>query len=293
MRACRPGTLPGCLILAALASALILGQPGCTGFQLGGLPGGSASTLGFLINTDTASDILGAVRLADGSAVYAYGTFLPDGNIGELQAAVLVSAAGQEAAITFENGLARKARGFDGSTLNITYDEISPQRLRGRVDLFFAAAAPGEQNQSIAFDVDLLQAAADLAQQVQQLTGLTISAQPPPQDPNGRAIVPAPAGPKTAGQSQLILVFAPFYQHAIATAGYIVVQVMARLVDVLVRTVATVVVSLTRVVIVAVCSPFILLGDIMRAAATQPILAVNLAVRLALAGVTIPRRPLL
>ena len=78
----------------------------------------AGNPLGFLINTDTDSNVLGGIRLADGRSVYVYGTFKNDGNIDEITGAVLRDTDGSEAGVVFENGRPVSAYGFDGTTVD-------------------------------------------------------------------------------------------------------------------------------------------------------------------------------
>ncbi|MEK6642614.1 MAG: hypothetical protein AABZ08_01795 [Planctomycetota bacterium] len=288
-----PYSLAGQLTTALLGGVMAIGAPGCNGFTLNiGSGGVVTNSLGFLLNTDTSSDLLGALRLEDGNSVYVYGTHGPDGNIGDVQAAVIRDAAGNESSVNFDGGLLSKAKGSDGSTIAVTYDERTTARLRGHMDLVFAGADPGAENQRVDFDIDLTQALADFADQFKQVTGIDISSTPPPPNPGGgRAIVNdyvSRAG-KSVDNSQLIFVFAPFFVYGFAGLGYLMVQVMARCIEVMVHTI----VAVSKAVIVAAFSPFILMGEILRGAVGLSLTTTDLLIQLALAGVAIPPRPYL
>src|SRR5712671_3520720 len=94
-----PYSISGQLITALLAGVMIIGPAGCNGYQvsLNGVTTTMTNPFGFLINTDTTSDLLGTLRLTDGNAVFVYGTRDSDGNVADVQAAVLRNADGHEA----------------------------------------------------------------------------------------------------------------------------------------------------------------------------------------------------
>lgn len=287
-----PYSIPGQLLTAPLAAVMILGSVGCNGLITNLPPGAAGSTFGLFLNTDTSSDVIGTVRLANGQSVFVFGSFEPDGRVREITGAVLRDDQGQEAEVTFENGLLKSAGSFDGSTLNLTYDEVSTQRLKGRADVFLAQVAPPDQNQTIDFDVDLQQAAADLAQSVADLTGLNVSEAEPPEDPlattKPRQADPSPAGANKADQSAQVIIFAIFQASAFAAIGFVMVQVMARLVSVMVNLVVGLVVAITRTIVLAVLTPFIIMGDILRVAIVQPIITIDFDLDL---DILIPSRP--
>lgn len=287
-----PHTIPGQLLTAPLAAVMILGSVGCNGLIANLPPGAAINTFGLFLNTDTSSDVIGALRLANGQSVFVFGSFQPDGRVREITGAVLRDDQGQEAEVTFENGLLKSASSFDGSTLNLTYDEVSIQRLRGRADLFLAQVPAPDQNQTINFDVDVQQAAADLAQSVMDLTGVNVSEAEPPEDPlatpKARQADPSPAGANKADQSAQVIIFAVFQASAFAAIGFVMVQVMARLVSVMVNLVVGLVKAITRTIVLVVLTPFIIMGDVLRVAIVQPIITIDFNLDL---NILIPPRP--
>jgi hypothetical protein len=290
MRLTSPYSISGQLITALLAGVMIIGPAGCNGYQVS-LNGGSTTTtslFGFLINTDTTSDLLGTLRLTDGNAVFVYGTRDSDGNVADVQAAVLRNAKGDEAGVNLDGGLLSKAKGFDGSTLAITYDQRDTSRVRGHANIFFAGADPDKQNQVLQFDLDLQKALADLAAQVKQYTGIDISTAPPPKDP-GKWIRPDMLSTAKGDNASPIIIFAPFFLFAFATAGYFMVQFMGQFIELMVKTY----VVIAEAIIIAAFSPFILLGEILRGSVGQPISTIDIGWNLGQNGVTIPRRPYL
>lgn len=287
-----PYTIPGQLLTAPLGAVMILGSVGCNGLITNLPPGAVATTFGVFLNTDTTSDVIGAVRLADGQSVFVFGSFQPDGRVREITGAVLRDDQGQVADVTFENGLLKSAGSFDGSTLNLTYDEVNAQRLKGRADVFFAQVPPADQNQTIDFDVDLQQAAADLAQSVLDLTGLNVSTAEPPEDPLAttrlRSADAGPTAAEKADQSAQVIVFAVFQASAFAAIGFALVQVMARLVSAMVNLVVGLVQAVTRNIVLVVLTPFIVMGDVLRVAVVQPIITIDFDLDL---NIVIPPRP--
>jgi hypothetical protein len=282
----------GWVISSYQISILAIGSAGCANFNLNQLLAEPpANPFGFLINTDTSSDTLGGVRLADGRSVFAYGSFKANGNINEITSAVIREVDGKESSIIFDGGLISQATGADGSTFNVTYDERTDTRLRGHVDIFFA---PINETHTINFDADLLQAAADLAAQVEQFTGLKVSTKPPPEDPSDKlALADSLVTPamKDAANSQFIFAFVGVFQYSFAAIGFACVQLMATLVRVMVQVLVGVVVALTRAIVVAVCTPFILLGEIMRSAVSHAAFFINFSLQIDPLVVIIPRRP--
>lgn len=287
-----PYTIPGQLLTAPMAAVMILGSIGCNGLITNLPPGAASSTFGLFLNTDTSSDVIGAIKLANGQSVFVFGSFQPDGRVREITGAVLRDDQGREAEVNFVNGLLTSAKSFDGSTLNLTYDEVSAQRLKGRADIFLAQVPAPDQNQTIDFDVDLQQAAADLAQSVRDLTDLNVSEAEPPEDPlattKPRQADPNLMGNDKADQSAQVIIFAVFQASAFAAIGFVMVQVMARLVSVMVNLVVGLVKAITRTVVLVVLTPFILMGDVLRVAIVQPIITIDFDLNL---DIVIPPRP--
>ena len=282
-----PFTVRGQLITALLAGILIIGPAGCNGYSLTGQGSGDTTTLfGFLMNTDTSSDLLGTLRLDDGNSVFVYGTHDSGGNVADVQAAVLRNSAGDEAAVNLDGGLLSKAKGFDGSTIAITYDQRDTQHVKGHADLFFAGADSANQNQTLNFDLDLQKLLTELAAQVKTATGIDISTLLPPKQPE-KSKLPDALG--KADRADAIIVFAPFFVYAFATAGYFMVELMGQMVSLMIQTY----VVLAKAIIVAACAPFILMGEILRGCVGLPLISTDIIVQLPRDGVTIPRRPYL
>lgn len=295
-----PFSVPGQFITALLGGIMILGSPGCDGIQLGNLgqftTTVSKNPIGFLINTDTASNVLGGIRLDDGSSAYAYGSFKGDGTIDTLTAAVLRDAEGKEASALFDQysgkTLLKSATSFDGSRVDITYDVVSDTRLTGHVDVFFAEI---NETHTVNFDVDLLEALAELAQRIEELTGIPISTTPLPDQKTAKLVQDELASGmfgKDAAHSQLFFSLYVFsFQYAFANVGLFFIKLMGHVMEAMVHVLVGVVVAVTRVMIVAMCTPFILLGEMFRLAFDHTAIAVNFSTQLDPDVVFIPGQP--
>ncbi|HWL95671.1 MAG TPA: hypothetical protein VNT79_19290 [Phycisphaerae bacterium] len=287
----------GHCVISVLCGVQIIGFTGCST----ALPPSDFdpnNPLGLFANSDTSSDTLGAIRLPTGETVFVFGEFFETGLIRDINGAILHDQEGREATATFDNGFVTSAKSFDDSTLNITYDEISTRHIRGRADLSFSALDEADREQSTAFDIDLEQAAADLANDVRDLLGIDISDEAPPEDPFGKAkiaeasmlkILENPSSTpmeKVTARAQLVLVLAEFHVAAFAALGFVLVEIMAKLVGVIFEVMVAVVTVVTQAIVLAMFIPFILLGEVLRAATRQPLFVVDVEVVL-----DVPRRP--
>jgi len=241
--------------------SLIIAPFGCqTGQLVSGNAADGDSLFGLLVNTNTDSNVLGGVKLESGESVFVYGRFGDDGSIEEIFGAVFRNAQGQEAVVALDQGRPTLARGFDGSTIEFTYDQVSSERLTGHVDVFFADDGSRE---TIAFDVDLNAAIEELVQTVNDLTGVDLTEWWT--DANARTTSSAlPAGEARralAGVWQALLFGATF-----AFVGYAVLAVMTQVMEVVMLSVSVV----AAAVIASVFLPFVLLGEILRTSGDLP-----------------------
>jgi len=272
------------VVMALACSVLLAGPGGCqTGLLNIGTPG-TPNPFGLLINTDLASDLLGAVRLGDGNNVFLYGKFLDSGLIERIDGASFRNADGQVAKVELLNGWVSKATSFDGSTLTMNYEEISASRLKGTVDIVFAGLEGDDATQSIPFDIDLAQAVADVTSQIESYLGVDLSDSAPPTNPVGKVRLPdVHKGQKTSNPdqvAQLILAFVSFHRAAFGAIGYVIVQLMGGLINVMANLLVGVVAAVTQAVVVALFTPFILMGEVLRVAVLQPVYTVDLEVDL-------------
>lgn len=286
---CTPKSAIGHGVITFLCCIQFIGYSGCAS-SLSSSTYDPDQPLGLFVNSDMSSSNLGAIRLPGGESVYVFGEYFPSGLIQEITGAVLQDADGNEATATLENGLVKKAKSFDGSTLDMDYDEVSTRRIKGRADVFFAGLDEADQNQTIEFDIDLQKAAADLADEVRDLLGLNISDSEPPEDPLGKtkAFDSAFELTKSDARAQLILAFAQFHIAAYAALGFMIVEIMSAVVGIMFELVANVVLAATQAVIIAMFTPFILLGEVMRLAVRQPLFVVDINIDL---NVSPPKRP--
>lgn len=272
------------VVMAFACSVLLVGPAGCqTNLFNIGAPG-TPNPFGLLINTDLGSDLLGAVRLNNGDNVFLYGKFLDSGLIERIDGASYRNANGQVAKVELANGLVTKATSFDGSSISMTYDEISTERLKGTVTLNFAGIAGDDATQTIPFDIDLAQAAADVAAEIQDFLGIDVSSTTPPPNPVGKVRLPdVHKGQKTSNPdqvAQLILAFVSFHRAAFAAIGYVIVEIMGGIINVMANVLVGVVAAVTQAVVVAMFTPFILMGEVLRVAVLQPVYTVDLNVDL-------------
>ena len=269
------------ILCACSISVLIAGSAGCqSGFNLGGFtPFTGGNPFGLLINTDINSNVLGVLRLATGESVFSYGAFQSNGLIQRVDGFVYRDAVGQEAKVELTNGLVSRATSFDGSTIEITYTEASTSRLTGTVRLSFASLIGDDAVQVIPFDVDLQMAASELAGELQDLLGINVASNTPPENPIGKVKLEDSRMKPTAKPdvaAQLILAFVAFHQAAFAAIGYVIVEVMAGVVSAVANLLVGVVAAVTQTVVVALFTPFILMGEILRVAVFQPAFTVDL-----------------
>ncbi|HKQ47654.1 MAG TPA: hypothetical protein VJZ71_06270 [Phycisphaerae bacterium] len=279
-----PYSIGGQFITAMLGGIMILGGPGCQSVQFGGDGQDSvdlSNPTGFLINTDAAAKVLGGLRLVDGKSAFAYGTFKDDGTIETLDAAVLRDAEGKEASAVFGQfsgkTLLKSATSFDGSRVDISYDTVTDTRLAGQIHMHFAGL---EDTHTIAFDVDLLEALAELARKIEELTGIQISTNPLPDDPETGKLIQSAldsgALDKYGANSPVALsLFVFSFQYGFASVGFFMVKLMGRIMEAMIHFYVDLVVAATKVMIIAFCTPFIIMGEIMRAAFDHPVFVFN------------------
>ena len=271
----------GQVVCGCAISVMIAGSAGCqNGFNLGGfMPFTGGNPFGLLINTDTSSDLLGVLRLSSGESVFSYGAFQTNGLIQRVDGFIYRNAVGQESKVELSNGLVSRATSFDGSSIEITYDEVSTARLAGTVRLTFASLDGDDAVQEIPFDVDLQMAATELSNELQNLLGINVATNTPPANPIGKVKLEDTRTKPTAKPdvaAQLILAFVAFHQAAFAALGYVIVEIMAGVVGAVANLLVGVVAAVTQTLVVALFTPFILMGEILRVAVFQPAFTVDL-----------------
>jgi len=248
--------------------SLIIAPFGCQTVQLAGDDATDGDSLfGLLINTNTDSNVLGGVRLESGESVFVYGQFGDDGSIEEIYGAVFRNAQGEEAVVVLDQGRPTLARGFDGSTIEFTYDQVSSERLIGHVDVYFAQDGSRE---TIAFDVDLNAAIEELVQTVNDLTGLNLTEwwnDAAARTATTNSTLPASQTRRAlAGVVQALLFGATF-----AFLGYAVLAVMTQVMEAVMLSVSVA----AAAVIASVFLPFVLLGEILRTSGDLPTFSID------------------
>lgn len=134
--------------------------------------GDPKTSTGLFLNTDQASTLLMAGRGTDNDEYFVYGTRDTSGNPSNIQSIVVRTADGKESFVAFDAGRPVQVQGADGSRATINYTSVTPQRLAGTTELLNAADGTKSHFE---FDVDLLAAAADVATQVKQQTGIDLA----------------------------------------------------------------------------------------------------------------------
>lgn len=270
----RPLQMPfsgvGKVISVVTASALLFGVISC-GAPLD--PGTDPSTFhGLIINADVSSNLLGGIRLATGESVALYGTFNPDGSIRELEEVVLEDADGRTSSLQFASGRPVLALLHDGSRIDVTYNQVTSSRLQGQVKVF--AAANG-QTYEVPFDVDLQVALAQLGHIVEDLTGgaVQINDKAGASDASARLLTDGPG--KNADVRQQLGLGHLLFAGILAGAGFLVLCTMAQVMD----AVLVAVELAMRPVVVAIFLPLLLIGEICRLAATEPLIVIDIELR--------------
>lgn len=262
-----PFTIAGEWISGITVVAFFIAGTGCAGVDL---PTGSGDGDGYglIVNTDTSKDLIGGVRTRTSGSVFAFGRFNPNGSIAEVTSVVFENDAGQKATLYFKFGWPSRAVGFDGSVLTIDYDEVSAQRLSGQATFTPAGAAA----QSWEFDIDLQQTAAQIADLVEDLTGIEITNQNPPnpassQPADGDKTMVANKGGRS-DSSILVIVIVPI---VLVLTGFAIHISLGQMLKSFVETADAV----GEALMIAFLTPFILMGNLMRLALGQPLVTIS------------------
>lgn len=260
-----PLTIPGQFISATMMVSIL--AAGCPSDGLFAEDG-----FGTIINTDTSKDLVGGVRLKSGQAVYSYGSFLADGSVGEVTSIVFQDTSGGLATLYLESGRPSRLIAPDGTRMQIIYEEVSTQRLAGTISITPA----GQSEQTYAFDVDLQKTAQDIATLVKNELGITITTETPPADSTSKAVAdlgtPTPVAPSQKATSavdrDVLVVVVP---AVLVVTGFTLNLVMSQILSAMLRVADAVAKSF----IVAILTPFIFMGNVMRFAIGQPLVEIN------------------
>ena len=243
-----PRTIAGRYVSGTSMVAII--AAGCGTFTLPGL-GGSGDIVGTFVNGNKSTDLIGGVRLKSGEAVFSFGHWLSDGSVGEVSSIVYHNREGQDSTLYLDSGRPSRLLGADGSRLEILYQEVSAQRLKGEVTLTPAGQSP----QIYPFDIDLQKTAQEVSALIQQLTGIQVSTAAPP-DSGTTTVTSKPAETdKAAGAAHLAVLVPVIF----VVTGFTLNLILGQLLNAILITADALVKSVT----VAILTPFILMGNLM------------------------------
>lgn len=218
---------------------------------------------GVIVNTDPSKDLIGGVRLKTGEASYLFGKLHSNGTVAEVDASVFRNAAGQQATLFFESGRPSRAVGFDGATLDITYEQADLQRLKGQ-----AVYTPAGGNPlAIYFDIDLEKTAEQVADTVERLTGIEITREPPPDETDAARFSPTARTFDRDGEPRSLALGVILVPVAIAVTGFTITLTLSQVLDAFV--------NVGNSLVIAFLSPFILMGNLMRSAMGLPLVTVE------------------
>jgi len=262
-----PFTRLGKWVTVLTVLAFVAATTGCGGLtlpSLGNDGSGNGGQFGVIVNTDISKDLIGGVRMSSGEAVYAFGQFNPDGTVAAVTSAVYQNASGQEAKLFLDSGRLTRLVGFDGATVDFSYTEVSAQRLAGTATYTPVSGSPSVVN----FDIDLQQTASQVAALVQNLTGMQISTDAPPSDQTA-ASAKALGGvsAKAGGRSELGIIVIALVPIFMAITGYAIVLAVSQIMEAFVLA--------EEEVMIAVLTPFILMGDLLRAAVGLTVITIQ------------------
>ncbi len=185
-----------------LCVSLIVGpMGGCpNGPDLGDLLG-VGENAGLFVNNDFSNPLLMAGRNDPGDGFFVYGTRDGDGNLEEIEAIVVRQTNGDESFITFESGRPRRAQGPRGSFVDITYTEVSTQRLAATVEFY---NADDDVSDSFPVEIDLQAALQTIVSTVQDITGQALPITEVEEDGSG-------GGKIRAVEQTRVTVFSPLF----------------------------------------------------------------------------------
>jgi hypothetical protein len=156
----------------------------------------SPPATGLFINTDLTAPLMAAGQGPSGNSVFNYGKRTSMGDIAEVDSILVRSAAGEESFVVFELGRPTYLQGADGSYVRITYHDVSPPTLAATVEVH----DPGsETSETVDVQIDLAAAAAEMAQVIQDLTGLPLAVPIAPLPVSSAKVHDRAIGPLVAG----------------------------------------------------------------------------------------------
>ena len=182
----------------------------------------------------------------------------------QLTSVVFRDVSAQLSTLYLESGRPSQVVGADGSRLQIFYDVVTADHLKGTVSY----SPAGGDAQVFPFDVDLHKTAQEIRDQVHELTGLQISNEAPPSDagvtskPAAESASTAPGAKTTRDRALIIIV-----PIILVATGFMIDLVFSQLLGVILDSVTLIL----RGAILLMLAPFILLGDLLRFALDLPL----------------------
>ncbi len=253
-----PRSIPGQWLTTFTCIGLIIAPFGCETVCVLDDCGGASADVGWFINADKASEILLGAKAAGGASLLAYGTWTPNGQLGEITAILLTAADGSESFITLESGRPVHLQTADGSYAHITYNEVSAERLAWTLELYDAAKQTTEQ---FSGEVDLQKALADAVAELQRVTGITLPVLPAPADPAARG--------NTADQQ---VVYYPVFLVPFVALAYLISHIATQITTLVFAVAAHAI----RNLVAAVFLPVRLLAEITDGALHSPLYFITL-----------------
>ncbi len=227
-------------LVAACAYALLVAPLGCqllTQNPDDGTP--TTTTACTFINADPTSGVLVAGRNAAGDNFFVYGQRDTAGTP-DISAIVVQPQSGQQSFMLFKHGRPVYAQGPDGSYLHIQYSEVTATRLAATVTVHDAAT--GQETAGSA-TIDLEAAAKQIAEQVKEITGRTLTVPEQPDLSTGKT------SDRAVSSLLISLSIVPlvlFTQSLVVMMGQIMTEVFAA------------VEAVVQAVVLAACTPLFL-----------------------------------
>lgn len=232
-------------LVSLMSYAVVVAPFGCQ-LQLPWLSEGNLTTSspGLFLNSDTSAPLVAAGRSPAGAAFYVFGTRQDDGAIAEVDSVLIETAAGQRSFVVFELGRPVYVQGPDGSYVQITYAEVSPQRLAATAKVYDARTGKSE---TVAAEIDLQAVAEEVAAAVEQLTGRPL------------AVPEAPAAGTAKVRDRAGLLSTALAVVPLFLLGQVMVVIAGQLVTLLYDAVVTV----ARAAVLAAFTPVFLLASLL------------------------------
>ena len=249
-------------VMALGIPALVMAPFGCETLSLLQIASSDEGQFGWFVNPDKTGDLLLGARAPSQACLFAYGSFKENGDIDRITGVVLRDAEGNESFISLDDkGWPVHLEIADGSYAHLEYSEQTDTHVAGQLRLYNAQ----EQTEEIhSFDVDLDQALATLADEIEQLAGQQLEVLP---DPNARPLTNgAKSGPAAA------TVVYPLFVLPFVAMAYLVSYVAAAIFN----AVALVVTEVVRVTLIAVFAPLFLLAEVTNAVLFLPLRTTSL-----------------